>query len=190
MVPGEPRATRLSSHGTMGTTGNPGSIAPPELPWHSRSSHHAARARIALPELLSRRPSSYHPAPAPNAPPELQWPGPRSHGSARAPTPRRGFQRRVGDLVELARPKFLSRQPSPHCPTRACPPWFPWFHESSARLPMVPRGTTGDGLSSYGTLGTTGNPAELPWYQGNLGGRVELPWYHGNHGEPGFHCAA
>src|ERR1700710_320279 len=107
MVPGEPRATRLSSHVTMGITGNPGSIAPPELPWHSRSSHHAARARIALPELLSRRPGSYHPAPAPNAPPELQWPGPSSHGSARVPTPRRGFQGRVGHLVELAHPKFL-----------------------------------------------------------------------------------
>src|ERR1700704_2879705 len=108
MVPGEPRATRLSSHGTMGTTGNTGYIAPPELPWHRRSSHHAARARITLPELLSRCPSFYHPAPAQNTPPELQGPGPRSHGSARAPTPRRGFPRRVGDLVELAQPKFLS----------------------------------------------------------------------------------
>src|ERR1700710_2581674 len=145
MVPGEPRATRLSSHGTRGTTGTPASITPPELPWHSRSSHHAARARIALPELLSRCPSSYHPAPAPNALPELQWPGPGSQGPAQPPTPRRGCQRRVRDLVELARPKFLSRQPSPHCPTRACPPWFPWFQESSARLAMVPRGTTGGG---------------------------------------------
>ena len=126
----------LSSHGTMRTTGNPGSIPQPELAWHCRSSHHAAHASIAPPELLSRRPSSYHPAPAAIAPPELPSPSPE------VPWPRPSLQRPAGGSSG-----GLGTWLSSYCAMGI-----------TGNLAELPRSR----LSSHSTMGT-GKP-ELAWY--------------------------